>query len=49
MPRQPTTTAPDREDESGTVIVAGDSWTCSQVSFGPRYSPKNVILMRRNM
>ena len=48
-PRKPATTEKNARTTSGTVIVAGDSWTCSSAPFGPRKVPKKVIRARRNM
>ena len=34
---------------SGMVMTGTDSWILSQISFGPRNEPQNVMPINRNM
>ena len=38
-PRNPSPSEPAARIQSGTVIVAGDSWMCPSASFDPRKVP----------
>ena len=47
--KMPSTAEAIASRTSGTTMTAGDSWTLSQISFGPRNEPQNVMPISRNM